>query len=216
MVFALIAAFGGFLYGYDIGVFAGALGALSQSLHLSPWQIGWATASVIVGGLVGSLVAGPVAERWGRRPVMFAVSALYGLGSIGVWRCSGSFESFIAFRILTGIGIGLTTTVCPMYIAEVAPPERRGRWVSLYQLVSVVGLLAVFVLEWAFQSYMSPTETLGRSWRLRFAGGVFPALVFGCGVCFLPETHSRELAHTPPDLVFNASIAKPLMIGMTL
>ncbi len=138
---------GGLLFGYDWVVINGAKPFYEKYFHLgSSFQEGWATSSALVGCLVGALLAGGLSDRFGRKRLLILAGGLFVLTGIGVALAADAsaisgFTLFVVFRVLGGVGIGLASNISPMYIAEVAPAEKRGRLVSLNQLTIVIGIL---------------------------------------------------------------------------
>src|SRR5882724_1567539 len=147
-----VAAIGGFLFGYDTAVINGANSLLQMHFALDPERdsmlIGLATASAILGCIPGAMAAGFISDRFGRRRVLFFCAALYALSGI-LSAIPQTFVQFIAARILSGIAIGMSSVVCPVYIAEIAPPQWRGRLGSLFQLGIVTGIfVTLFINGW--------------------------------------------------------------------
>ena len=139
VLIAVAAALGGFLFGYDTAVVNGTVGALERHFKADPGRLGFAVASALLGSAVGALIAGRVADRWGRIPAMKLTALLFAASSIG----SGIAESLLTFstwRFLGGIAVGAASVIAPAYIAEVAPARIRGRLGSLQQLAIVTGI----------------------------------------------------------------------------
>ena len=152
LVFATgVAALGGFLFGYDTAVIAGAIGALRDHFHLSAAHEGWAGASAIYGCLPGALAAGILADRFGRRRLLLLCAVLYAVS--GLWSAlTATFPSFLLSRLAGGLAIGISSMVCPTYIAEIAPERRRGVLGTLFQLGIVVGIFLVFFVNQQIQA----------------------------------------------------------------
>ena len=177
---AALAAIGGMLFGYDIGVISGAENLLKSTYHLSSGTEELAVAAVLIGAVVGGAIGGPLADRFSRRYTLLTMAILYGVGAI-LTSISFSLGSFIAFRILTGIAVGASALVVPMYIAEMAPVRIRGGLVILQQLAISGGILILYVLDFAFDS-------AGWGWRPMFAAAVVPAVALAIGM--LAMSHS--------------------------
>ncbi len=178
---SLIAALGGFLFGFDMTVVSGTLPFLEKVFSLSGAGLGWAVSSCILACIVGAGFAGKLADVFGRKKVLVVTAVLFALSAVGAgW--AGSFNAFILCRLLGGLAIGAASGVAPVYVAETAPTRFRGRFVSFYQLAIVVGILT---------SYYSNYFLLGigdDAWRWMFIAGVVPAGLF-FGLLFLvPET----------------------------
>src|ERR1700744_6465188 len=133
MKLTIVAAIGGFLFGYDTAVISGVIDLIKDKFHLSPELKGWATSSAILGCIVGSLSAGPISDKIGRKKVLITTAILFAISSIGA-ALPTSLTGFVAFRIIGGIGIGAASMLSPLYISEVAPAKVRGKLVSIYQL----------------------------------------------------------------------------------
>src|SRR4051812_24743896 len=145
---AFIAALGGLLFGYDWVVIGGAKPFYEVYFHLtSEAQIGWANSCALLGCFVGSLVAGPAADRFGRKKLLILSALLFAVSSVLTGWAHG-FSAFILWRITGGVAIGLASNVSPMYIAEISPAEWRGRLVSVNQLAIVIGILAAQLANW--------------------------------------------------------------------
>src|ERR1044071_9273171 len=145
---SLIAAMGGLLFGWDWVVIGGAKPFFQRYFELtSEAQIGWANSCALIGCLIGALVAGALSDKFGRKRLLIVAALLFAMTSIGNALAS-NFAIFIAWRILGGVAIGLASNLSPMYIAEVAPAQMRGRLVSVNQLTIVIGILAAQLLNW--------------------------------------------------------------------
>lgn len=176
---AAVAAIAGLLFGYDEGVIAVASPSLEQSFPMSALGHGFTTAAVPLGALLGAILAGRMTERLGRRLVLMMAAALFVFGAI-VASIVGSVPMLIVARLLLGLAIGVAAVVAPLYIAEAAPLRMRGAMVSTYQLAITAGILL---------SYATGLVVGGEdSWRIMFALGAVPGLVFLIGLCFLPES----------------------------
>jgi SP family galactose:H+ symporter-like MFS transporter len=177
---AAIAAIGGMLFGYDIGVISGAENLLKAAFRLSSTTEELAVAAVLIGAVIGGLIGGKLADRFSRRYTLLAMAVLYAAGAI-LTALSWNLGSFLAFRILTGIAVGASSLVVPAYIAELAPVSIRGGLVILQQLAISSGILLSYVLDFAFDS-------AGWGWRPMFAAAVLPAVVLAAGM--LVMSHS--------------------------
>ncbi len=171
---AAIAAIGGMLFGYDIGVISGAENLLKSSFHLSSTTEELAVAAVLIGAVIGGVLGGPMANRFSRRYTLLGMAVLYGIGAI-LTAISWDLGSFLAFRIITGIAVGASSLVVPTYIAEMAPVRIRGGLVILQQLAISAGILISYVLDFAFDS-------AGWGWRPMFAAAVLPATALAIGM----------------------------------
>ena len=194
---ALAAALGGLLFGYDWVVIGGARQFYEVYFHLnSAALVGWANSCALVGCLLGSLAAGTLADRYGRRRILLAAAVLFAISSaLTGW--AWSFSAFIVWRIFGGVAIGLSSNVSPLYIAEISPAAHRGRLVSLNQFAIVVGILLAQVVNWRLArpvpSGLSPdlllhTWNVQYGWRWMFTAVTAPALVFTFASFFIPES----------------------------
>jgi MFS transporter, SP family, galactose:H+ symporter len=174
---AAIAAIGGMLFGYDIGVISGAENLLTSAFHLSSGTEEFAVAAVLIGAIVGGVLGGPMANRFSRRYTLLAMAVLYAIGAI-LTAISWDLASFVAFRIITGVAVGASSLVVPMYIAEMAPVRIRGGLVILQQLAISGGILISYLLDYAFDS-------AGWGWRPMFAAAVLPATALTVGMLFM-------------------------------
>jgi sugar porter (SP) family MFS transporter len=199
----VVAALGGLLFGYDWVVIGGARQFYEIYFHLtSASLIGWANSCALVGCLFGSLAAGSLADRYGRRRILLASAILFGVSSaLTGW--AHSFTSFIVWRILGGAAIGLSSNVSPLYIAEISPAAIRGRLVSLNQFAIVVGILLAQVANWRIAQPVATnlasddvwhSWNVQLGWRWMFSAVVLPAMIFTIASLFLPESPRWLLA----------------------
>jgi len=177
---AAITATGGLLFGYDTGVISGALLFIKQDFApLSPFLQGIIVSTLLVGAVVGALSGGPLSDRIGRRPTALLAAVVFGAGALAV--AFAPSVTFIIFgRFLLGLGVGLASMIVPLYIAEIAPPDRRGALVSLNQLMITIGILVSYIVGVIF----TPIE----GWRYMFGVALIPALILGIGMFRLPES----------------------------
>ncbi|MFD1801104.1 sugar porter family MFS transporter [Mixta tenebrionis] len=187
LLISLVTAVGGFLFGFDNGSISGSVGFLQERFTLDADGIGWVTSSIIVGCIIGVAIAGPLSDAAGRKKVLLLTALIFIFGVLGEALAS-SPEMLVWFRILVGIGIGLETTVAPLYIAEVSPAHIRGRLVSLNQLFNCVGNLTVFAIAAIIASQASEAWNIEYGWRVIFATGIVPAIVFLLLLAWVPES----------------------------
>jgi sugar porter (SP) family MFS transporter len=177
---AAITATGGLLFGYDTGVISGALLFIRQDFApLSPFMEGIIVSTLLVGAVAGALSGGPLSDRFGRRPTVLLAAVIFGLGALAV-AFAPSVALIVVGRFLLGLGVGLASMIVPLYIAEIAPADRRGALVSLNQLMITIGILASYIVGVIF----TPIE----GWRYMFGVALIPALVLGIGMFTLPES----------------------------
>lgn len=178
---SLVAALGGFLFGFDTAIISGAIPFITPYFNLNEYSLGWAVSSILIGCATGAVAAGAVADAYGRRFVLFLCAALFGLSGIGT-ALAGNLTVFVSFRLIGGVGVGAAAMVAPMYIAEIAPAALRGRLVALYQLAIVTGILLAYYMNFAL------ADTGENNWRWMFATQAFPSLLFGLLLLGVPET----------------------------
>jgi sugar porter (SP) family MFS transporter len=176
-----IAAFGGFLFGFDTAVIAGAIPFVKTYFSLDEIGEGWAVGCAIIGCAIGAVSAGTLSDRYGRKLVLIVTGLFFTLSAL-ITAIATSFEVFIVFRIIGGLGIGAASVLCPTYISEISPAKLRGRLVSLNQLMIVIGILIVY-----FSNYL--LVDLGENnWRWMLGVETLPALVFLLALLAVPES----------------------------
>lgn len=173
-----VAALGGMLFGYDIGVISGAILFIQKAFHLSAGMEEIVVSSVLSGSLAGAVAGGMLADRLGRRKLLIAAAIVFAIGAIGAALASGT-AWLIAARIIAGAAIGVASFVAPLYISEIAPVDIRGRLVSINQVALTVGIVISYGVDYAFS---------GGAWRWMFALAVIPAAAFGMGLLFIPTS----------------------------
>lgn len=194
---ALVAAMGGLLFGYDWVVIGGARQFYETYFHLTSEQlVGWANSCALVGCFVGSFAAGYLGDRFGRKRVLLLSAILFAISSaLTGW--SYVFASFIFWRIIGGVAIGLSSNISPLYIAEVSPASMRGRLVSLNQFAIVIGILLAQIVNWQIarpvpdhitHAAFVQTWNVQYGWRWMFSAVVVPALAFTVMSFFIPES----------------------------
>jgi sugar porter (SP) family MFS transporter len=177
---AFVASAGGFLFGYDLVIIAGALPYIKREFALSPAMEGWATSSAILGAIIGPLVGLLFADMIGRRRTMMLAAMAFLASTIG---CSiaATIGQFALWRLVGGMGVGLAMISCPIYIAELSPAPLRGILVNVNQLVGVIGInLAVLVSYWVADS--------SGGWRVMFASQGVPVAFLIIGLLVVPES----------------------------
>lgn len=184
---ALSAAMGGLLFGYDTAVISGAIGNLTRYFQLTPIEIGWAISSALVGCLIGAFVSDYLSTKLGRKKTMMVAAVLFVLNSIGT-AIPDSFSMFVVFRIVGGVGVGLASMVVPMYIAEIAPPKRRGALVGNYQLAIVIGIVMVYFVNYFIALQGDAQWNLTTGWRWMFGSEIIPSVLFLLFIFLIPES----------------------------
>ena len=155
----LVAAVGGFLFGYDLSLISGAIIFLKAEWSLSPFWVGAVTGSAILGCPFGPLIGSWLADRFGRNKTLIFASVLFIASAIGCALAYGVWD-FSFWRFVGGVGVGLASTISPMYIAEVSPAQLRGRMVVINQLAVVIGL--------SLSVYVTYVFSFGGHWRWMF------------------------------------------------
>jgi SP family xylose:H+ symportor-like MFS transporter len=184
---ALSAALGGLLFGYDTAVISGAIGNLTKYFNLTPVETGWAISSALVGCLIGAFFSDYLSNRLGRKATMIITAILFILNSIGT-ALPNSFTMFVIFRIVGGIGVGIASMVVPMYIAEIAPPKRRGALVGNYQLAIVIGIVVVYFVNYFIALQGDAHWNLNIGWRWMFGSEIIPSILFLIFIFLIPES----------------------------
>ena len=187
ILISLVAALGGFVFGYDTAVISGTTEVLQLFFGMSDLALGWVVSSALVGSVAGVPLAGWFADKFGRKPalifaaVLFAVSAVASAFPPGVW-------FLIAARLLGGVGVGIASMVTPMYIAEVSPPKHRGALVSMNQIAIVSGMVGAYAVNRSIVGWGDADWMVNFGWRWMFGMETGPALVFLLLTFFIPET----------------------------
>ncbi len=184
---AFSAALGGLLFGYDTAVISGAIGNLTEYFQLTPVETGWAISSALVGCLVGAFFSDYLSDTFGRKVTMLITAVLFILNSVGT-ALPISFSMFVLFRIVGGIGVGIASMVVPMYIAEIAPPKRRGALVGNYQLAIVIGIVVVYFVNYFIALQGDASWNLNIGWRWMFGSELIPSLLFLFFIFLIPES----------------------------
>jgi SP family sugar porter-like MFS transporter len=199
---SLVAAMGGLLFGYDWVVIGGAKPFYEAFFDIAgdsnAWLSSWAMSSALLGCLVGAILSGLMTDRLGRKKILLLAAALFTASA--VWTAAtSSFNWFIVARILGGLGIGLASNVSPMYIAEVAPSEKRGKLVAVNQLAIVIGVLAAQIVNLliyniapvapdALVDEMAASWNGQTGWRIMFLAEAVPSLAFLILSSIIPES----------------------------
>ena len=201
-----VAAMGGLLFGWDWVVIGGAKPFFQRYFQLtSEAQIGWANSCALIGCLVGSLVAGGLSDRLGRKRLLIVAALLFAVTSVGNG-LAPSFTIFIAWRMLGGVAIGLASSLSPMYISEIAPAQMRGKLVSINQLTIVVGILLAQYINWflvrnlpqgASDEFIRNSWFGQQGWRWMFGLTALPSLLIG--MFFVPESPRWLAKNGQPD-----------------
>ncbi|OJE26528.1 D-xylose transporter XylE [Bacillus pacificus] len=199
----LVAAIGGLLFGYDTAVISGAEESLKvyfiDSLGLGSLAHGVTVSSALIGCIIGGVISGYCASKFGRKRSLIIAAILFIVSALGA-----SYPEFLFFtkveptivlllafnlyRIIGGIGVGLASAICPIYIGEIAPADIRGRLVSFNQFMIIFGMLVVYFVNWGIANGETLEWINDVGWRYMFASGVIPAIIFAILLLFVPET----------------------------
>jgi len=194
---SVVAAMGGLLFGWDWVVVGGAKPFFQRYFQLtSEAQIGWANSCALIGCLAGALAAGALSDKFGRKRLLVVAAIIFAATSLGN-ALAGNFTVFIAWRIFGGVAIGLASSLSPMYIAEIAPAQIRGKLVAINQLTVVVGILLAQYINWflvrdlpqgATDEFIRNSWFGQQGWRWMFGLTAAPSLLFFAGMLLVPES----------------------------
>jgi MFS family permease len=187
-----VTAIGGFLFGYDTAVINGANSFLKDHFQLTDAQLGAAGASAILGCIPGAMFAGFLSDRFGRKRMLFLCALLYAISGV-LSAIPATFWQFLVARLISGLGIGASSMICPVYIAEIAPEKWRGRLGSLFQLGIVTGIFLTLFINMLIQNQGDGAWNVSMGWRWMLGMEVVPA-VFFIGLLFTVPESPRWLA----------------------
>ena len=193
---SVVAALGGFLFGYDTAVISGTIAQVTEQFGLDALQQGWYVGCALIGSIIGVLFAGILSDKFGRKSTMILSAILFSTSAIGC-AVSTDFNQLVIYRIIGGVGIGVVSIISPLYISEVAVAQYRGRLVSLYQLAVTIGFLGAYLVNYQLLGYsMSNPDVSTGWWNLVFVSEVWrgmlgmetlPAIMFFIIIFFIPE-----------------------------
>lgn len=191
---ALIVALGGFLMGFDASVISGVVGFIETEFELTKIELGWSVSSLALTATLGMMLSGPLSDRVGRRPVLKFAALLFAVSAVAS-ALAPNFLLLVIARMVGGLGVGAALIIAPMYIAEIAPAEIRGRMVSFNQLNIVIGISAAFFSNYLIltlgQSDLAWAESLRLGdWNWRWMLGVetLPAILYFFALLIVPES----------------------------
>lgn len=190
---AITCALAGFIFGFDLMVISGAEQSIQKLWDLTPGQQGWAISSAIWGTVIGSLVGGIPANRFGRKKTLLSIGVLYLISAMGSAFAS-DLQSFVVARLIGGIGVGVATVAAPIFIAEISPARSRGLLTGLFQFNIVFGLLIATI-----SNYIIRANVEVEAWRWMLGVEAIPALIYSA-MCFtLPESPRWLINHGRRD-----------------
>ncbi len=186
----IVGALGGLLFGFDTAVISGTTNALTQTYHLSPALLGVTVSSALLGTVVGAITAGIPGQKFGRRDSLRVMAIFYVISALGC-AFAWNWTALIFFRFIGGLGIGGSSVLGPMYIAEIAPPAWRGRLVGCFQLNVVIGILLAYVSNaWIDTMHLGATE-----WRWQLGISAVPAALFLLALFGIPRSPRWLVMH---------------------
>jgi sugar porter (SP) family MFS transporter len=178
----LVGAAGGFLFGFDTSVISGAIEYLTKIFNLNDLSKGWTASCILVGCMIGCVVAGPSSSRFGRKKTLLLTALIFLFSSLGC-ALSNAYEMFIVCRIIAGIAVGAAAMLAPIYIAELSPPQHRGKLVSLNLLAIILGQTSAF-----YSNYFLRGVGGDDNWRWMFGVMAVPSLLLFVCLLFVPES----------------------------
>lgn len=185
----VVASLGGVLFGFDTAVISGTISMVEAQFELDKMEVGWFGSSALIGAIIGSMIAGSLGDRYGRKSILIVSAVLFFLSALGS-ALPSSFSLLIAARLVGGFGIGIASVLAPLYISEFSPANIRGRLVALYQMSIVIGILLAYFSNWGVLNYAQANpDGFGGSgifyrimvsevWRAMFGTEMVPALLF--------------------------------------
>ena len=212
-----MAAVGGFLFGYDIGVISGALLSIEHEFDTSDFVAELITAGVLVGAMIGAAMGGVLADQLGRRRSNMVAGVVFAAGAVFLGFVPDT-DWLIAGRVLIGVGVGIASVVGPLYISETSPADKRGGRVSLFQFAIVFGILAAYVVDAFFTGVPD-------GWRWMFALGGVPGVLLFVGFIGMPasprwlvmkrrtEEAETVLRRLMPAARADEEIARPMLLS---
>ncbi len=171
ILYTMVAAIGGFLYGFDTAVINGALPFFKDHFNLGDAMTGWAVSSALLGCIIGAISVGSPGDKYGRRQMLKVSAILFLVSALGTG-LAPDITSFISFRFIGGLAVGAASVLSPMYISEIAPAKYRGRLIVTFQLALVIGILVAFFVDYLL------INTGTNNWRYMFLSEAIPSLLF--------------------------------------
>lgn len=210
----MVAACGGLLFGYDAVVVSGTNSQVESQFSFTPWQLGIYVSCVLWACAVGAAAGGPIADRFGRRTTLLISAVLIFISAM--WSSfAGGPDALILARLVGGLGIGMATMVCPLYISEVSPEEHRGKMVTLFQLTITIGIVMCVFANWGIFSFATASKeslvtafanndfmrwfAVDENWRAMFFAESLPGILFLICASFVPESPRWLVKRGKPD-----------------
>jgi SP family xylose:H+ symportor-like MFS transporter len=184
---AIVASLGGLLFGYDTAVISGAVNYFELHFSLTPIELGWGVSSALVGCIIGSVISGKLSDRFGRKKSLITCAILFFIGALGT-AFPETFSQFVIFRIIGGIGMGIASFVVPVYLAEIAPREKRGALGTFYQFAIAFGILLTYMVNYLVQNSGEHQWLIDYGWRWMFGLGAIPAAILLLVSQIVPES----------------------------
>ncbi|GGI39011.1 sugar porter family MFS transporter [Mammaliicoccus stepanovicii] len=181
-----LGALGGLLYGYDTGVISGALLFIKNDIPLTDFTKGLVVSSMLIGAIFGSGFSGPLSDKFGRRRLVFAVAVVFIIGAL-LLATAQAMIMLVIGRFIIGLAVGGSSAIVPVYLSEMAPTDSRGSLSSLNQLMITIGILASYLVNYAFADM--------EAWRWMVGLAVVPSAILMAGVYFMPESPRWLLEH---------------------
>ena len=181
LAWSMVVALGGFLFGFDTAVISGAEKSIQQFWQLSVFEHGFTISIALIGTVIGSLIGSRPSDHFGRKNTLYFVAIAYLLSSLGT-ALADNWYVFLVFRLLGGLGVGISSVTAPIYISEVSPADRRGRLVGLFQFNVVLGILISYLSNYLL------SQGGESSWRWMLGVQAFPSLLFLILIYFIPES----------------------------
>lgn len=178
-VVACVAALGGLLFGYDIGIISGALLFIENDFPLTPFLTGVVVSSILIGAVFGAGTSGALGDKLGRRKMVLIAAVIFAAGAVGM-ALSPTIGVLIFFRIVTGLAVGAASALVPTYISEISPTDLRGSLSSVFQLAITLGILLAYMVNFALAG--------AEAWRWMLGLAAVPAVVLFVGMYMVPET----------------------------
>lgn len=180
-LWSIIVALGGFLFGFDTAVISGVEKQIQTLFDLSAFQHGFTIASALIGTVIGALISGKPADKYGRKPILFIIAGLYVITAVGS-ALSNDVITFVVSRFLGGIGVGASSVVAPMYIAEISPAKMRGKLTAMFQFNVIFGISIAYVSNFMLR------EVGSEPWRWMLGVAGIPAFIFFVLLFVIPES----------------------------